>query len=138
MNWKRREMLCFLIVGCSAVLTDYLCYQVFMKLFLWDQSVSKGISFFCGALLGFILNKFWTFQSSRTVKKEVPKYILLYMCTALINAQVNAGILFVMQSEPAGFLGATGVSTILNFIGQKFFVFTKGKEYENVNRDSVL
>lgn len=128
MKCRKREMLCFLIAGSISVVVDYVCYQGFMEIFSFERSIAKGISFFCGAAAGFVLNKVWTFQSAKSVRRELPKYISLYLCTAWINARVNQEIVRNLNNEIFGFLVATGVSTVLNFLGQKFFVFAKGKK----------
>lgn len=128
MKCRKREVLCFLIAGSVSVMVDYICYQGLMELFSFERSIAKGISFFCGAAVGFALNKIWTFQSNKSIKGEIPKYIVLYLCTALINARVNQEIVKGLGNEMLGFFVATGVSTVLNFLGQKFFVFAKGKK----------
>lgn len=86
-------------------------------------SVSKWISFFCGAVFGFIANKLWTFESKQVPTKEIPKYIVLYTLTAFINTWVNSIVLALTSLSFFAFLCATGISTVLNFLGLKFFVF---------------
>lgn len=121
---KRKELIRFLFGGGSAVIVDYLVYRLLMACGL-DMDIAKGISFVCGAAVGFVINKLWTFESAHFSKGEVLRYILLYACTATINALVNKGVLAVAPVQILGFLCATGVSTVLNFLGQKFFVFRK-------------
>ena len=73
--------------------------------------------------MGFIINKYWTFKSPKFQRKEILKYTVLYIVTAFINSQVNKYTLLLFGSEMFAFLCATGVSTILNFLGQKFLIF---------------
>lgn len=121
---KKKELLRFLVGGGSAVIVDYITYQLFMAVGI-DRNVSKGISFICGSIVGFIINKLWTFESVGFKKGEIVRYVILYSCTACINALVNKVVLIVSAVELIGFLCATGVSTVLNFLGQKYFVFRK-------------
>lgn len=121
---KRKELLRFLIGGGSAVLVDYIAYKVFMNMGV-DRNIAKGISFVCGSIVGFVINKVWTFESKGFFKAEILRYIALYSCTACINAAINKVTLMVVPIEMLGFLCATGVSTVLNFLGQKYFVFRK-------------
>lgn len=121
---KKKELLRFLVGGGSAVMVDYIAYQIFMYVGI-DRNISKGISFICGSIVGFLLNKLWTFESSNFKKSEIVRYIILYSCTACINALVNKGVLMGTSIELLGFLCATAISTILNFLGQKYFVFQK-------------
>ena len=119
---KIRELLRFCVGGGSAVLTDFLSYRLFLHLGM-NVDPSKASSFILGAAVGFVINKLWTFESRRFSKTEILKYILLYSCTAAINTLVNRCVLHIFEIEILAFLGATGVSTVLNFLGQKFFVF---------------
>ena len=123
---KLKELLRFLVGGGSAVVTDYLVYRL---LLFWncDISLSKAVSYICGAAVGFVINKLWTFESKGFSKMEVVRYIILYAFSACMNAGVNKLVLMVVGIQLLAFLCATGVSTVLNFVGQKFFVFVKDK-----------
>ncbi len=121
---KKKELIRFLFGGGSAVVVDYIVYQLLMLTGL-SQDISKAISFICGAAVGFIINKLWTFESAKFSKGEVLRYVILYACTAVINAAVNRLVLKITAMEMLAFLCATGVSTVLNFLGQKYFVFRK-------------
>lgn len=121
-KFDKKEILKFLIGGGTAVIVDFLTYKIFMILGV-ERTVAKTLSFICGSIVGFIINKYWTFKSSKFEIKEILKYIVLYVVTAFINSQVNKYILLLFESEMFAFLCATGVSTILNFLGQKFLIF---------------
>ena len=123
-NIKKKEITRFLFGGGSAVIVDYLTYQWLMSMGL-DMNIAKAIYFVCGAIIGFIINKFWTFESRSFLKGEIVRYVVLYACTAFINAFVNKMLIILASVEILGFLCATAVSTILNFMGQKYFVFQK-------------
>lgn len=121
---KIKEILHFLVGGGSAVCTDYMVYKLLMLIGM-GCNPSKAISFVCGSIVGFIINKLWTFNSKKFRKDEVYKYIALYTCTAIINMVINRLVLSMFSLELFSFLCATGVSTILNFLGQKYFVFKR-------------
>ncbi len=125
-----KETLKFCVGGGSAVLVDFLSY-IFLKQYI-QINPAKALSFVLGALVGFIINKLWTFESRSFKISEILKYIILYACSALANTLVNKLVLSVFDSVVFAFLCATGVSTIMNFLGQKFFVFSKkSKNNEN-------
>ncbi|KXB61079.1 GtrA family protein [Lachnoanaerobaculum saburreum] len=121
---KIKEVLRFLVGGGTAVVVDFCIYRLLL-LFSWNMDVAKMISFICGAGVGFIINKFWTFERKQFVIKEVLKYVALYTCTGVINAIVNRCTLSIINIQIIGFLVATGVSTVLNFLGQKYVVFER-------------
>lgn len=119
---KLKEILRFLVGGGTAVIVDFILYHLFQRLGM-ETDLAKGISFFCGAGVGFCINKLWTFESKAFSKSECLRYIILYSITACINAAINKAVLAIVNISLIAFLAATGVSTVLNFLGQKFFVF---------------
>ena len=121
---KIKEVLRFLVGGGTAVVVDFCIYRLLL-LFSWNMDIAKMISFICGAGVGFIINKFWTFERKQFVIKEVLKYVALYTCTGVISAIVNRCTLSIINIQIIGFLVATGVSTVLNFLGQKYVVFER-------------
>jgi len=119
---NKQEILKFLVGGGTAVIVDFFTYKIFMILGL-ERTIAKTLSFICGSIVGFIINKYWTFKSPKFQIKEILKYTVLYILTAFINSQVNKYTLLLFGNEIFDFLCATGVSTILNFLGQKFLIF---------------
>lgn len=119
-----REILKFLVGGGSAVLVDLVTYRLFVFGGL-DVDISKLISYVLGAAVGFVINKLWTFKSKRFRLSEIIKYIILYAFSALANTLVNTLVLKIFDIMLLAFLAATGTSTVINFLGQKFFVFSK-------------
>lgn len=118
-----KELLKFCVGGGSAVIVDFLVY-ILLKLYM-PVSAAKAISFVAGAAVGFVINKLWTFESKTFLPSEILKYVLLYAISATANTLVNKGVLMAADITALAFLCATGVSTVLNFLGQKFFVFAK-------------
>lgn len=119
-----KELFRFLVGGGSAVLVDYIVYRLLMLVGV-DMSIAKGISYVAGATVGFIINKLWTFESKGFSKMEILRYIILYVFSACINTSVNKIAIFILDIQIFAFLCATAVSTVINFWGQKFFVFVK-------------
>lgn len=129
-DFNIKEILKFLVGGGSAVVTDALVYFLLQSSGT-DLFWAKAVSFVCGSIVGFVINKLWTFDAKKFSVIEILKYCLLYACTASINALVNSVVLNISSYYILAFLCATGVSTVLNFLGQKFFVFKKPKEEEH-------
>lgn len=122
-KFQINEILKFLVGGGSAVIVDAVLYAI-LKMYI-DFSAAKAISYIAGAAVGFVINKLWTFESKNFKIAEILKYIILYICSALANTGVNKFVLWLLPSTIFAFLCATGTSTIINFLGQKFFVFRK-------------
>ena len=125
-KFEIKEILKFLVGGGSAVVVDALFYAIF-KAYI-DFSVAKAISYIWGAFVGFIINKLWTFESKKFKVAEIYKYIILYACSALVNTGVNKFVIWIIPSTVFAFLCATGTSTVMNFLGQKFLVFRKDEK----------
>lgn len=125
-KFEIKEILKFLVGGGSAVVVDALFYAI-LKAYI-DFSVAKAISYILGAFVGFIINKLWTFESKKFKVAEIYKYIILYACSALVNTGVNKFVIWIIPSTVFAFLCATGISTVMNFLGQKFLVFRKDEK----------
>ncbi len=119
----RGQLLKFIVSGLIAVAVDFGVYYLLNN--YTSHNVSKGISFLTGSIVAYLLNKFWTFDTKEFSGKQLFRFFFLYGTTLAINVLVNKGVLNLFNSVLFGFLCATGASTILNFLGQKFWVFKK-------------
>ena len=121
MNQIKRELNKFLFAGLAAVGTDLLAYYLLLNLLSYE--VSKGISFIMGSVVAYIINKYWTFNKSEKSYVEMIRFGVLYSTTLGLNIMTNKLVLDNTNMILVSFLVATGISTILNFIGQKWWVF---------------
>ncbi len=123
-GFSLKEIFRFLVGGGSAVAVDFLSYHLLMYIGI-PVTPSKAVSYVLGAAVGFIINKLWTFESRTFLTMEIVKYIILYAFSAMVNALINRTVLDWLDISIIAFLAATGTSTIINYLGQKFFVFSK-------------
>lgn len=121
MKRSKKELKRFLIAGSCAVLTDFITYY-YMLNFL-SHNISKTISFLLGTVVAFIINKYWTFENKKKNFTQIIQFLFLYTSTLTINVIANSFILNITGLVLLSFVIATGVSTVLNFIGQKWWVF---------------
>lgn len=123
----RRELAIFLIVGCLTVLLDFLSYRSLIWSSLLGTSSAKAVGFLVGTVFAYFANRAWTFKHKVHAPGSAWRFVLLYTVTLAANVAVNAAALALLVGVSialqAAFLLATGVSTILNFLGMKFFVF---------------
>ena len=136
-GWSEREenrtqLQRYLVVGLLSVLTDYAVYQLLTGRGL-SSAAAKGLSYVAGMILGFVGNKSWTFRSARRSPGEVLSYLGLYSATLGLNVGVNeaaqsilATVISSTWSATFAFLVATGVTTVVNFLGLKFITFRLG------------
>lgn len=121
----KKQMMRYLIVGGGAVCIDYLSYFAMMRFLSTPPAYSKGISYVLGAIFAFFVNKRWTFESDVPTHKAFGKFAILYLSTFTANVAINGMVLWLMTSKNLAFFFATATSIILNYIGQKFWVFRR-------------
>lgn len=122
MNTLKKEMKMFILAGFSAVATDMSTYYLLFNFF--GHSPAKAISFISGSAVAYVLNKYLTFEQKRKSYSEVLRFGMLYMTTLGVNVFVNKlSLTFLFGWVFTAFLLATGASTVLNYLGQKFWVF---------------
>lgn len=124
---NQRQVLRFLVVGGASVAVDLVCYFALTTTLAFPPSVAKCLSYVAGMAVGFVGNKFWTFGSARRSASEPLSYTVLYAVTLAVNIGVNAIVLSITGGwKLPAFLVATGVTTVLNFVGMRLFTFRHG------------
>ena len=123
----KKELTVFVVIGVITVLIDFIVYIVLVEFRLSDVNVAKGVGFVSGTIFSYFMHRIWTFGHKTHKPGTVWRYVLLYMSTLGVNVSINSFILiFLLEFQfiiLLAFLIATGASTIVNFIGMKWFVF---------------
>jgi putative flippase GtrA len=123
----KRELAIFLVVGALTVLVDFVSYRGLIGFGVMAVDMAKATGFLIGTLFAYFANRFWTFGHKPHVRGSAWRFAVLYASTLGANVLINslALKLFVdaVAAIPLAFLVATGVSSSLNFLGMKFFVF---------------
>ena len=121
MKSLKKEIPRFIIAGISAVFTDLISYIALLNFLQHDYA--KTISFILGSVVAFNVNKYWTFERYLNSKYEIIKFIMLYATTLCLNIFTNRLSLELTDMILLSFFVATAISTMINFTGQKFWVF---------------
>jgi putative flippase GtrA len=136
----KKQLIKFTLIGILAVLVDLAFYYLFLQLLpenflrtLSNEAFAKSLSFLCGLSVTYTLNKLWTWKKKDRSKKRLIKFGVLYGFSLLLNVFTNSTLLYMLHEYKdllnlpykyfIAFVGATGVSAVFNFIGQKFWVF---------------
>lgn len=136
----KKQMIKFVIIGVMAVIVDLCFYYIFLNILpegsyfeLGNEAVAKALSFLCGMVVTYTFNKFWTWKKKDRSNRRLVKFISLYGCSLIVNVAVNSGLLFILHEWEEfailpykyfiAFSGAVGVTALLNFLGQKYWVF---------------
>lgn len=116
----------FILAGILAVSTDYFVY-ILIKNYV-TISFAKGVSFFCGIIVSWIINSNLTFKNRKQKIIKFLKYLLVLFFTMSLNIAVNNFFLYLLHYKYKvilSFFVATLCSTISNFIFFKYWVFKK-------------
>ncbi len=130
----KKQLIRFIISGCLAVFVDCMFYYI-LSYFL-DISIAKAISFLIGTIAAFLMNKYYTFEQKKKSFLEAIKFLSLYLFSLGANVVVNKLSFIILPyvfdnfeiRKLFAFLFATATSTIINFLGQKFWVFRLKEE----------
>ena len=115
----------FILVGICSVTIDFIFYYLFIYFDIFDPNNSKRLSFVIGAIFAFFANRSYVFRISEKKISQFILFVLLYFCSFILNSLVHDYIYLLTSITLISFLFATAVSTITNFLGQKFVIFKK-------------
>jgi putative flippase GtrA len=140
----------FVAVGAVNFLVDYGVLTLLNVVLGWPLVLSNIISYSCGVINSFLLNRYWTFKmklsffkrysirlNNRTVHPVFVSFdFLKFIFVNLVSLGVNTLAVYILgdlYGLPTIFakLIATAFSFIVNFAGNKLLVF-KDKPAENV------
>jgi putative flippase GtrA len=127
----------FIIVGIVNTIVGLSC----MYLFLHAVGLSYWIATFLGNSLGacvsYFLNRNFTFRSQNSVTKSAFRFVIVILCCYFISYDLGKNVVAWVLKSNAIFneklttdlavLVGTGLYTVLNYFGQKLFVFPKKK-----------
>lgn len=122
-----RQHVVFLAVGFLTVAIDLLAYRCLLWTGIVGAGLAKAVSFLVGTNFAYFANRAWTFNEQPHAPGSALRFSLLYAVTLGANVAVNAAVLWLLAGNPVavsmGFLVATAVSALLNFLGMRLFVF---------------
>jgi|GEM_PF-460244 len=119
----RQQIVRFVVTGFSGLFTDVSVYRMLVK-FGAHVTPAKALGCTAGTVLVFFINRAWTFANKQTSFAQVLRFVLLYGSSIVLNTALNTlGLKIVPQPWQLAFVFATGVTTVVNFLGSKFFVF---------------
>ena len=122
----------FILVGVANTLVGTAVMFVFYNVFHFSYWISSASNYFFGSILSYILNRLFTFKSGENTAKTLPRfvisislcYLLAYGVAKPLAANILSGASQTLQENAAMLVGMC-LFVILNYIGQRFFVFKK-------------
>jgi putative flippase GtrA len=143
-----KQLIKFGISGLTAASIDFFVYYSASS--VMPTMAAKALGFLIGTYVTYNLNKHWTWRKKDQDRMRVAKFIGLYAISMVINVMVNeyslsiipnnefllmmrpeigdTSELFALKLDKVFAFGiATVVSSIVNFLGQKFWVFNQNE-----------
>jgi putative flippase GtrA len=118
----RKEMIRFCVAGIIVTATDFSIYWVLFHIFPF--SVSKGISFVCAGIVGYLLNKYWTFKNMHPSYFEVVRYVFINCLALGMNVLINQRALSLWHGSIfLAFITATVLTGLFTYVCFKWWVF---------------
>lgn len=124
----------FILVGIANTIVGTTVMFVAYNVFHLSYWISSASNYVIGSILSYFLNKYFTFQNKKRSWKQIGMfviniticYLVAYGCAKPIVAYLLKGSTKVLL-ENISMLVGMGAFVVLNYLGQRLFVF-KEKE----------
>lgn len=121
-NKLEYQILVFLLIGGLATTIDFVIYSHLFTFF--SINISKLISMLSSSLFSYFMNKIFTFNKGKNYNQRyLIKFYIIFLLNLLTNIFVNYYVYKLTSVKLLAFILATLFGMIVNFIGQKFYVF---------------
>ena len=120
------KFLKFGVVGFSGVFVNFGVTWLFKEIFKLNKYVSNILGFVVAATTNYLLNRWWTFQSSNPeVGVEYAKYFLI----SIIGLGIDTSTVYLLNGKLKwnfylSKVFAIGAATLWNFFGNLLFTFS--------------
>ncbi len=112
-------------VGAIGTIGHYTTLIVLVEFWAWDPVIASCLGFVVGALINYVLNYKFTFQSEKRHREALTKFMLV----AIAGAAINGAIMYVgVENTRFNYMlvqiFATIVVVLWNYIVNKLWTFT--------------
>ncbi|MDD4075436.1 MAG: GtrA family protein [Eubacteriales bacterium] len=133
------QFLKFNVVGVFNTIVDFVVYSI-MCIFGLHYMLAQVIGYAFGVGNSYLMNSLWTFSKER---KHTANEFGRFLLVNLVSLGVSLGVLWIarnslhIQSDLWCKMIATPASLIVNFTGNKLFVFNKANDAENDDKQAA-
>ena len=64
----------------------------------WGKEVSNFLGFVAGGINSYLMNRIWNFKSTNKKRAEVIRFIVVFLCSYLVNLAVLKGCIYVLEN----------------------------------------
>jgi len=121
---KENSIFKFLIVGVCSTGIDFIIYMLLsVRLSL---NFSKGVSMIMSSIFSYVINKRFTFDNKEHTNLG---YLVRFYIVFVVNLGTNMGVNYLVymttEYKLLAFVVATVCGMLVNYMGQRFFVFRR-------------
>tara|TARA_B100000575_G_C23055196_1_gene607435 strand:+ start:814 stop:1206 length:393 start_codon:yes stop_codon:yes gene_type:complete len=124
LSWIDKTFLKFCVVGLLNTSVNYLIFLVTIKITASSVYIAGALGFMSGAILGFVLNRRYSFKSNVSLVAGGATYLAIQLFCLLIHFLVQVASVNILEFEVEWTqLPGILVTTIVNYALSKQFVF---------------
>lgn len=113
----------YTIVGAINTITAYIFFIVLIH-YGMNYQYALFMDYALGLILGYFLNRYWTFSDRNNIKFGFTKYIITYIIIFIINSTLLALVVeFNIMKPELGQLFILAIITLFSYLAQKNWVF---------------
>jgi len=118
----KNEFIRFFASGTMVTGTDFSIYYI--SFHFLPYSLSKGISFCCAGIVGYLLYKYWVFNNKKSSLSEILRYWFIQLLALAINVTINhQSLKFGHGNILLALVIATSLTSVFTFGCFKWWVF---------------
>ncbi|GAA0346918.1 hypothetical protein GCM10008967_41640 [Bacillus carboniphilus] len=123
----------FLLVGGINTLVGLCTMLILLNLIGWTYWTSTFVGNTVGAIVSYFLNRSFTFKAEVSYRRGIPKFVVIvficyfiaYTLSEYMANHIAAAIPVPIETETLAILLGTCMYTLLNYMGQKYIVFSQ-------------
>lgn len=119
----------FLLAGGANTLLGLVLFRAFHALLQgrpYAAATAQALSYAIGVALSYAVNRGWTFRSTGRHGRALPRFLVAHLGALLTSAAlIQLAVSTVGLPPIAAWFLATAVTTVLNFVAQRFWVFAE-------------
>lgn len=123
----------FILVGIINTIIGTSLMFLFYNIFIWGYWLSSGIAYIVASIVSYFFNKHFTFKSTvRNVFGLMKFFISIIICYFIAYALAKSITVYMLKDmylstsviEQIALIIGMGIYSVLNYFGQKFWVFS--------------
>lgn len=118
---NHKKIFKFLVSGGSAAVIEYVVFLLIHFNFQGDIIIANGLSFMCGLIVSFSLNKYWVFRSKQSTHLELIRYMIL----ATINLLIGTFIITFLTSMTGVYPAISKLIVMVTIAVWNYILFSK-------------